>query len=68
MPTMLDMIEAVPRCTRRRMRRNGQHGVHFTCYLPMRYNAARGVWHCKCGGSERGGSVAARDYEERMAA
>ena len=67
-PSMLDMIEAVPRCRRRRMERNGQHGVHFTCLETMEYIATLNAWLCPVGHKETGGEVAARAYEERMAA
>ena len=49
MPTMLDLIEAAPRCQRRRIKRRGPHGVHFTCLEPMRYVAAANAWRCECG-------------------
>ena len=44
MPSLLDMLQAVPRCGRRRMRREGQHGVHFTCWEPMLYFAASNLY------------------------
>lgn len=50
MPTLLDMLLAIPRCRERRVQINGQHGVHFTCYEPMRYIHAAAQWECTvCG-------------------
>jgi hypothetical protein len=46
MPTREDLEYAVPRCYARTMKRDGQHGVHFTCYQPMRYVAATNMWVC----------------------
>jgi hypothetical protein len=49
-PTLIDILEATPRCRARRMIRRGQHGVHFTCYEPMRYLSNIGEWWClACG-------------------
>jgi hypothetical protein len=45
------------------MARNGQHGVHFTCYRPMRYHAPLNEWHCEiCGDCISGYLVAAREF------
>ena len=46
-PSLLDIIQAVPHCRRRRMVRNGQHGIHFTCAEAMRYLAASNEWWCE---------------------
>jgi hypothetical protein len=43
------------------MVRNGQHGLHFTCYRPLRYHAHTNQWYCgSCGGLTPGELVAAR--------
>jgi hypothetical protein len=61
MPSLLDMLQAVPRCGRRRMRRQGQHGVHFTCWEPMLYFAPSNLWHCPdCDAGRTGLVVAAQ--------
>jgi hypothetical protein len=45
------------------MVRNGQHGVHFTCFRPLRYNAATNEWLCTtCGGLTAGELVVARQF------
>ena len=46
MPTLMDMLEAIPRCRQPRMIRDGQHGVHFTCFEPLRYVLATNEWRC----------------------
>lgn len=60
MPTREDIEVATPLCHRRLMQRSGQHGVHFTCYQPMRYVAGRNAWRCDCGAEESGELIAAR--------
>jgi hypothetical protein len=43
------------------MLRNGQHGVHFTCYRPLRYHAPSNMWRCtECGDLISGELIAAR--------
>ena len=44
-----------------RMLRDGQHGLHFTCYRPLSYDALENLWHCvTCGHSISGEVVHAR--------
>jgi rubredoxin len=52
------------------MRRTGQHGEHFTCYTPMRYDQLHNRWLCPfCGSQLTGGSAASRRiYAEVFAA
>jgi hypothetical protein len=46
------------------MVRNGQHGVHFTCYRPLRYSVPTNEWQCgACGGLIDGGLVFARRFD-----
>ena len=46
------------------MVRNGQHGVHFTCFRPLRYRAPTNEWECGgCGGLVPGELVAARRFD-----
>jgi hypothetical protein len=46
------------------MVRNGQHGVHFTCFRPLRYCAPTNEWQCgDCGGSVAGELVFARHVD-----
>ena len=53
-------------CFARTMVRNGQHGVHFTCFRPMRYCAPANEWQCgACGGLIAGELVSARRWELR---
>jgi hypothetical protein len=52
MPMILDMIQAAPSCRRRRMKRNGQHATHYTCFGSMRYSSLNNVWICKQCGKE----------------
>ena len=37
MPSANTLHYAIPLCFAPRMLRNGQHGWHFTCYRPLRY-------------------------------
>lgn len=61
MPSAGTLELARPRCWRRVIERHGQHGVHLTCYAPMRYHAASNTWECPaCGGLAPGPTVAAR--------
>lgn len=46
MPSAHTLQYAIPLCFARRMVRNGQHGLHFTCYRPMRYDALANLWRC----------------------
>jgi hypothetical protein len=63
MPSAYTLHYATPLCFARRMLRNGQHGWHFTCYRPLRYEAPGNLWHCiDCGSSVGGGLVAARRW------
>jgi hypothetical protein len=61
MPSAHTLQYAIPLCFARRMVRNGQHGLHFTCYRPMRYDALANLWHCMtCGHSVGTDHVLAR--------
>jgi hypothetical protein len=61
MPSTHTLHYAVPLCFAWRMVRRGQHGLHFTCYRPLRYDAHENLWRCvDCGSSVDGGLVAAR--------
>jgi hypothetical protein len=61
MPSAHTLQYAIPLCFARRMVRNGQHGLHFTCYRPMRYDALANLWHCvACGHSVGTDHVLAR--------
>jgi hypothetical protein len=61
MPSTHTLLYAIPLCFARRMVRRGQHGLHFTCYRPLRYDAPTNLWCCKaCGSSVSGELVAAR--------
>ena len=51
MPSTYTIRYATPLCFARTMVRNGQHGVHFTCFRPLRYYAPTNEWQCGgCGG------------------
>jgi hypothetical protein len=61
MPSAHTLHYAIPLCFARRMVRNGQHGLHFTCYRPMRYDALANLWRCvTCGHSACADHVLAR--------
>jgi hypothetical protein len=61
MPSANTLHYAIPLCFAPRMLRNGQHGWHFTCYRPLRYEAPVNLWHCvDCGSSVAGGLIASR--------
>ena len=61
MPSTDALHYAIPLCFARRMIRNGQHGLHFTCYRPLSYEALANLWRCvACGHSIGGELVAAR--------
>jgi hypothetical protein len=61
MPSAQTLHYAIPLCFSRRMVRRGQHGWHFTCYRPLRYEAPTNLWCCvACGSSISGGLIAAR--------
>jgi hypothetical protein len=46
------------------MVRNGQHGLHFTCYRPLRYYPWTNEWYCgACGGLIAGEEIAARRFD-----
>ena len=44
MPSTYTIRYATPLCFARTMVRNGQHGVHFTCFRPLRYYAPTNEW------------------------
>jgi hypothetical protein len=61
MPSTHTLQYAIPLCFARRMVRNGQHGLHFTCYRPLTYDPLANLWHCvACGQSIGGELVVAR--------
>jgi hypothetical protein len=61
MPNAQTLQYAIPLCFAPRMLRNGQHGVHYVCYVPLRYEAPGNEWHCAdCGSSVSGYAIAAR--------
>ncbi len=61
MPSAYTLQYATPLCFARTMVRNGQHGLHFTCYRPLRYHAHTNHWYCgSCGDLTAGELVAAR--------
>jgi hypothetical protein len=61
MPSAHTLHYATPLCFARRMLRRGQHGWHFHCYQPLRYDMAANLWWCvACGSSIAGALVAAR--------
>jgi hypothetical protein len=61
MPNAHTLQYAIPLCFAWRMVRRGQHGVHFTCYRPLRYDVLANEWRCvDCGTSVSGYLVAAR--------
>jgi hypothetical protein len=61
MPSAYTLHYATPLCFASRMIRNGQHGLHFTCYRPLRYDAPTNLWRCaSCGTCVSGTLVAAR--------
>jgi hypothetical protein len=64
MPSEYTIRYATPLCFHRTMVRNGQHGVHFTCFRPLRYRAPTNEWECgACGGLVGGGHVFARHLD-----
>ena len=64
MPSAQTLQYAIPLCFTSRMERNGQHGRHFTCYRPLRYEAGENLWRClACDSSISGHLVAARGRE-----
>ena len=64
MPNAQTLQYAIPLCFAWRMERNGQHGRHFTCYRPLRYDARANLWHCvACDSSISGHLIAARERE-----
>ena len=65
MPSAYTIHYATPLCFARRMVRNGQHGVHFTCFRPLRYCAPTNEWQCGgCGGLIAGELVVARRFDQ----
>jgi ribosomal protein L37AE/L43A len=64
MPSEYTIRYATPLCFARTMERDGQHGVHFTCFRPLRYRAPTNEWQCgACGGHIAGGLVFARQFD-----
>ena len=45
-PSRTVILAATPRCAARRMVRDGQHGRHFTCGTPLRWDHAHRLWRC----------------------
>lgn len=71
MPNAQTLQYAIPLCFAPRMQRNGQHGVHYVCYSPLRYEAPGNVWHCTdCASSISGHEIVARrwTFEQDLAA
>jgi hypothetical protein len=61
MPSAQTLQYAIPLCFALRMERDGQHGLHFTCYRPLHYDALENRWRCAaCGSSISGYLIAAR--------
>jgi hypothetical protein len=61
MPSVYTIHYATPLCFARTMVRNGQHGVHYTCFRPLRYRAPTNEWECgACGGHFAAEHVVAR--------
>jgi hypothetical protein len=61
MPNAQTLQYAIPLCFAWRMVRRGQHGRHFTCYRPLRYDAPANMWRCEtCGSCVAGELIAAR--------
>ena len=69
MPSAYTIQYAIPLCFARRMVRNGPHGVHYTCFRPLRYRAPTNEWECgACGGlSPQSSSSLADSTGERRA-
>ena len=64
MPSEYTIRYATPLCFARTMVRNGQHGVHFTCFRPLRYCPPTNEWQCgACGGLIAGELVSARRWD-----
>jgi hypothetical protein len=64
MPSAYTLHYANPLCFARTMVRNGQHGLHFTCYRPLRYYPWTNEWYCgACGGLIAGEEIAARRFD-----
>ena len=64
MPSSYTIDYATPLCFARTMVRNGQHGVHFTCFRPLRYRSATNEWLCgACGKHIAGELVVARRFD-----
>ena len=71
MPNAQTLQYAIPLCFAPRMQRNGQHGWHYVCYRPLRYEVPGNLWHCEdCGSSVSGHAVAVRraTFEQDLAA
>jgi hypothetical protein len=49
-PTDTAILWATPACPARLVKRDGQHGVHYTCLERMRYVWPANEWHCPCCG------------------
>ena len=64
MPSAYTIHYAIPLCFARTMVRNGQHGVHYTCFRPLRYRAPTNEWECgACGGQFAAELVVARLFD-----
>jgi hypothetical protein len=64
-PSALTLGYAIPLCMRRLIDSPSgqrQHGVHVTCFKPMRYDASSNAWLCECGNIDAGELVAARRW------
>ena len=45
-PSREDLELAAPLCYRRVVEYRGQGGVHYTCFGPMKFDAAAWLWTC----------------------
>lgn len=61
MPSKEDLQFAVPLCQRRRIIKNGQHGLHLTCWEPLVHRGWKPDWWCgECGVEVSYGTVLAQ--------
>jgi len=66
MVTLIDIELAIPCCDQRIIEKDGQHGIHYDCGKPMRYNAIQEIWLClACGCSRSASQIAFRSSTRR---
>lgn len=58
----------MPRCTQRKILRDGQHGIHTTCWQTMRYNRLHNWWRCPACGTIVSGEMLVASQRLLMAA